>query len=311
MAGYDIGITDINTRGKSGAKNYTEFTSSLGLIGRIAGACRVTRFGKVLLHFLTLQRKDNAFNLSLAERYQYLYWLTVKDSDRFLTVMNLVARYEDAPLKCLQDEFQSVYVGFLDHRITTEDERTARDILSLRNSVTHQWKSPQRYAESIVPPRVNWLVDLGLATIAPSHQRSVRLTQSGHDVLNHLPRLPNSELRYVNQSWVRNEFFSSVGPAIARRQGELWKDAAFPGKDERLLSLLILAFKVLRGSPTPKVSLLPVLLFIATSLATEGLWIETKELREELENMARSGAIPFDVRFSHRENESYVICRPA
>ena len=297
------------TRGKSSAKNYTEFTSSLGLIARIAGAYRVTRFGKVLLHFLLTETKHNPFTLSFSERFQYLYWLSVKDGDRLMTVVNLIATRGKSTLKDLQDHFQRAYVEFLGLRIGTEDERSAREILALRNSVSNDWKNPRRYAESIVPPRINWLADLGLANIPASHHSLVSLTQSGYDLLDRLPRLPNSELRYVTQSWIRKEFFSSAGQALTAQRGERWKNAEVEEKVTRLVKLLTKAFTVLRGSPAPKVSLLPVLLFTAVSLANEGIWIELDELREQLQTMESSGLIPFDVRFSHRENESYLISR--
>ena len=73
------------THGQTGPKRYTNFAVSLGLIGRIAGACRVTRFGKSLLPFLHQVPNQNSFELTCAERCAYLYWLLVKDSDRLLT----------------------------------------------------------------------------------------------------------------------------------------------------------------------------------------------------------------------------------
>jgi hypothetical protein len=299
------------TRGKSGVKYYTEFVLSLGLIGRIAGACRITRFGKVLLHFLSSQRKDNAFVLGSIERYKYLYWLVVKDSDRLLTVMNMLAEQPNQPLSQLQNNFQDSYIKFLDHRINTEDERTAREILSLRNSVTHDWKNPRKYAESIVPPRLNWLLDLGLANISTRGTTLASLTDSGRDLMKALPTLPNSDLRYVTQLWLRNNYFSSTGPAISGQKGQRWQDISKREQRERLLILTSEAFNALRTSPVPKVSLLPVLLFVTLSLAADDLWLEIDELKGELEHQANQAGIPFEVRFSHRENESYLISRPA
>ena len=297
------------TRGKSGVKNYTEFALSLGLIGRIAGACRITRFGKVLLHFLSSQKKDNAFELSCIERYTYIYWLAVKDGDRLLTVMNMLAEQPNQPLSRLQNNFQNRYIEFLDRRIGTEDERTAREILSLRNSVTHDWKNPRKYAESIVPPRLNWLLDVGIASITTSAATLASLTPSGRNLMETLPKLPNSDLRYITQLWLRNKFFSSAGPAISGQDGHRWTEISKREQKERLVALTSEGFNVLRSSPAPKVSLLPVLLFVTLSLARDRLWLEIDELRGELEHQASRAEIPFEVRFSHRENESYLISR--
>ena len=63
------------TREQTGPKRYTNFAVSLGLVGRIAGACRVTRFGKTLLPFLHQVPDQNPFELICAEQCAYLYWL--------------------------------------------------------------------------------------------------------------------------------------------------------------------------------------------------------------------------------------------
>ena len=81
-----------STRGQTGPKRYTNLAVSLGLVGRIAGACRVTRFGKTLLPFFFTKHLDqNPFELIYAERCAYLYWLLVKDSDQLLTIIRMLA----------------------------------------------------------------------------------------------------------------------------------------------------------------------------------------------------------------------------
>ena len=107
------------TRGQAAPKRYTNFAVSLGLIGRIAGACRVTRFGKSLLPFLHQVPNQNSFELTYAERCAYLYWLLVKDSDQLLTVIRMLVEGGSQSLSDLQNAFPAFYLQQLQTRMLT------------------------------------------------------------------------------------------------------------------------------------------------------------------------------------------------
>ena len=176
------------THGQTGPKRYTNFAVSLGLIGRIAGACRVTRFGKTLLPFLSRAPDQNPFELTNAERCAYLYWLLVKDSDRLLTVIRMLVEGGSQPLSNLQDAFPAFYFQQLQARMLTAEEHVARDILAVRNRVAHWKKGAKRSIENIVPPRIHWLADLGLVSIENDGKRQTRLTEMGTQFSQSLPK---------------------------------------------------------------------------------------------------------------------------
>ena len=132
------------TRGQAASRRYTNFAVSLGLIGRIAGAYRVTRFGKALLPFLCRAPSQNPFELTNAERCAYLYWLLLKDSDRLLTVIRMLVEEGSQPLSDLQSAFPAFYLQQLQARMLTAEEHVARDILAVRNRVAH-WKKGTRF----------------------------------------------------------------------------------------------------------------------------------------------------------------------
>ena len=152
------------TREQTGPKRYTNFAASLGLVGRIAGACRVTRFGKTLLPFLCQVPDRNPFELICAERCAYLYWLLVKDSDQFLTIIRILAEEPPESLSDLQNIFPTFYLQQLQSHMLIAEEHVARDILAVRNRVAHWRKASSRSIENIVPPRVHWLIDLGFVS---------------------------------------------------------------------------------------------------------------------------------------------------
>jgi hypothetical protein len=189
---------------------------------------------------------------------------------------------------------------------------TSREILSVRNTIARTWKNPKRYAENIVPPRINWLLDLGLVKISNNRLKSAGLTQIGHQLMAALPKFEGSGLSYVEKGWIRANFFGVAGPVIMGQAGKPWRNLSQNEKNSLLRDLVSQGFNALRSSPTPKVSLLPILLFVAISLAANHqIWINLNELREEMEHSSKEPNSLFEVRFSNRENESYLILRPA
>lgn len=299
-----------STRMKSGVRNYTEFSVSLGLVAKVAGAYRVTRFGKVVLPFIAARRTPNPFKLSVAEKLTYFYWLVAKDTDRLFTVLNLLKAKPDTKLSTLQESFQDHYLRFLDARISAERERVAQEILAVRNTVSRTWSSPKRYAESIVPPRLNWLVDIGLVEITTTGQKRTNLTDAGNKMLRRLS--DRNGFRYPDARWMNEGFFSTMGTILARVVGKKWSDLSKAEMDGHLLQETQEAFDLLRTSSAPKVSLQPALIYIALKLASKNkIWVDTYSLRKELEERANDSNFTYDVRFSYRENESYLIVRPA
>jgi len=300
------------THRKTGAKRYTDFVVSLGLVGRIAGACRVTRFGKTILPFLNRRPASNSFDLSLAERLSYLYWLLIKDSDRLLTVLNMLAEKTPQRLGLLQKNFQSHYLHRLNARLSIESGRTAREILHVRNRVAHEWRKPHRYAESIVPPRIHWLVDLSLVQVEETRGKPTRLTKEGKRLLDILPKIQDFDIPWINSSWTSRLFFSSVGPILAPYSGRQWVELSHEDKIRHLVTLLPSAFNTLRSSPARKVSLYPAILYISLLLAIdERIWANLAELHTTLEIYSKDASARYAVRFSHRENESYLIYLPS
>ena len=299
------------TRGRTGAKRYTEFAASLGLLGRIAGACRVTRFGKPLLPFLDQMSGRSPFELPDTERCAYLYWLLRKDSDQFLTVLTLLVETQNMSLSGLQSQFQEQYLRQLDARILTEETRVAREILAVRNRVAQSWKASQRGLEHIVPPRIHWLADLGLASIGNGSGKIPELTAKGHQFYQLLPRLKGTNSLHTSPSWLQQHFFGVAGRTLLGGTERAWTEIPELEKKELLCNLANQASETLRSTPTPKIALYPALIYMALFLLTEhGIGANIDELHSDLDTFSKDSGSPYEVRFSYRENESYLIFRP-
>ncbi|MXV82229.1 MAG: hypothetical protein F4X56_00770 [Gammaproteobacteria bacterium] len=299
------------TRGQVAPKRYANLAVSLGLVGRIAGACRVTRFGKTLLPFLHQVSNQNPFELTDAERCTYLYWLLVKDSDRLLTIIRMLVEGTAQSLSDLQDAFPMFYLQQLQARLLTAEESVARDILAARNRVAHWKKETKRSVENIVPPRIHWLADLGLVSVENDGKRYSRLTETGIRFSQYLPKIQETQVFHTSPVWLRKQFFGITGQIFMGTIDRHWTEIHDSERKDLLYELTFQAFETLRSTPTPRISLYPALIYMALLLNTDnGIAANLEELQADLDTFSKEPDTRYAVRFSHRENESYLIFFP-
>lgn len=299
------------TRGQAAPRRYTNFVVSMGLIGRIAGACRVTRFGKPLFPFLRRVPGHNPFELTDAERCAYLYWLLVKDSDQLLTVIRMLVAGGSQSLSDLQDAFPTFYLQQLQARMLTAEQSVARDILAVRNRVTHWKKGTKRSIENIVPPRIHWLADLGLVSVENDAKRQSQLTEVSVEFFQNFPKIPGTQIFHTSPAWLRDQFFGTAGRVLMDTVNRQWTEIQKLERKNLLYKLTLQAFEVLRRTPTPKISLYPALIYMALLLITDnGIAVNLEELHADLNMFSKEPDTRYAVRFSHRENESYLIFFP-
>lgn len=299
------------THGQTGPKRYTNFAVSLGLIGRIDGACRVTRFGKTLLPFLHQVPDQNPFELICAEQCTYLYWLLMKDSDRLLTIIRMLVEGGSQSLSDLQNAFRTFYLQQLQDRMLTAEEHIARDILAVRNRVAHWKEGTRRSMENIVPPRIHWLADLGLVSIESDGKRQSQLTEIGIQFSQSLPKIQGMPTFHTSPVWLRDQFFSIAGQVFRDTIDRKWTEVQKLERKELLYKLTFQAFKTLRSTSAPKISLYPALIYIALLLTADNkIAVNLRELHTDLDMFSKDPDTRYEVRFSHRENESYLIFPP-
>lgn len=299
------------TRGQAAPKRYTNLAVSLGLVGRIAGACRVTRFGKALLPFLCRSPSQNPFELTNAECCTYLYWLLLKDNDRLLTVIRMLVEQGTCSLSDLQGAFPTFYLQQLQTRMLTSEKHVARDILAERNRVAHWKEGAGRSIENIVPPRIHWLADLGLVSVENHGRRQSELTEMGTRFSQSLPKIQEMPTFHTSPKWLRNQFFGMAGQMLMGATDRQWTEIHDLERKDLLYKLTFQAFETLRNTPTPKISLYPTLIYMALLLTTDNrIAVNLEELHTDLDAFSKEPDTQYAVRFSHRENESYLIFLP-
>ncbi len=296
------------THGQAAPKQYTNFAVSLGLVGRIVGACRVTRFGKTLLPFLHHASHQNPFEMIYAERCAYLYWLLVKDSDRLLTIIRMLVEGGSQSLSNLQNAFPAFYLQQLKARMLTAEKHVAPEILAVRNRVAHWGEGTGRSMENIVPPRIHWLADLGLVSVENSGKRHSELTEKGIQFSQSLPKIQGRSAFHASPAWLRDQFFGIAGRVLTDTVDRQWTEIQKLERKNLLDKLTFQAFQTLRSTSTPKISLYPALIYMALLLITDnGIAANLEELQTDLDTFSKEPNTRYAVRFSHRENESYLI----
>jgi len=290
------------------AKRYVEFAKEVGWLTQISGACAITRIGRILLTLPgnLLEENANPFFLSLAQRLFFLHELWCRDGDILFTLLQQLGTHP-LSLHQIQSNFGDAYYDHLSQRMQQLPiEYEQRELLERRNSIA-AWQSPARYAEHIVPPRLHWLLDLGLLYIESSSQRKCYLTPIGQEFKKRF-----STLEALTDKWLDSNFFKAVADCLATDGVSISVWRSNHKDQEALNSWLHIAFKTFQRGSIPKLPATQTILFLCICLIiNEGIAADIQDILQFL-----SKPIKFDVdhvieaRLSGRENESYLTLNP-
>ena len=90
-----------------------------------------------------------------------------------------------------------------------------------------------------------------------------------------------------------------------------WTEIQKLERKDLLYKLTSRAFETLQNTPTSKISLYPALIYMALLLIMDnGIAANLAELHADLDTFSKETDTRYAVRFSHRENESYLIFLP-
>ena len=196
--------------------NYLDLTVKFGLLSKISNVYQLTRTGRVLLSLLNDKPNEeiNSFFLCEDERLFYIYQILQQDADVLLTVVNMIQLLENPLLenpthKNLQNNFQQAFLDRLKAKISvSSQEQITNRLHDRRVEVTTEWKKPESYAAYIVPPRLHWLLDLGLLDSAMEKKNFIyEFTEVGQNFIKTLPKLAKSHIPEVPDPWFNTHFF--------------------------------------------------------------------------------------------------------
>jgi len=255
--------------------------------------------------------EDNPFFLYITERVFYAFHLLSVDADILLTVFDLTERFELRPLKELQSAFRDIYLQRLSQKVSNCGEGPIRQkLVERRMLVEDTWKKPERYAEHLVPTRLNWMLDLGLLEPKPFNKHMFILSDMGRLFDSALPLCVETDgYSDIDDDWLRCSFFSkavlSLAPSISLRS---WTTV----DQNKLLTLirdeLESAFQRFQMIGTQAVPLDIAIQYVCIQLAARfGILIDQSDLTKLLLQPQFAANLGIQVRVLPRPNESYIM----
>jgi len=298
-----------STHQKSAGSRYIELATSLGLIASISGVYRYTRIGLVLLTLIdtTDSANNNPFFLSPESKLFFAYVLLDKDADFILLIADYLLSSSNPSLTQMQREFKQLFTERLNAKISVvQDERLRRILLDRRLEV-EAWKKPERYSEHLLPPRLNWLLDLGLLEPGEFAKHRYVFTDSGRQFFNSIPLQGN--IHEINEQWLQSSFWASIS-LLAESPMVVWNKLDEQKRSDLAAHFLKIAFKCFRLTNVPRVSLTQTLLFVCISFTLRGILVDPLTFANWLSSNQTLNNIRYEIRRSPRENEAYIVARP-
>ena len=293
--------------------SYLDAAVKFGLLSKISNVYQLTRTGRILLSLLDDKpnKELNSFCLDQDERIFYLYQILQQDGDILLTVVDMLLSPDPPYYKNLQEKFQQTFLDRLRAKLLASSQEYIKNQLHDRQiEVMTAWKNPKGYAGYIVPPRLHWLLDLGLLDLRKEKNSFIyELTGVGQKLIETFPKLKDSNISEVPDSWFNTHFFSEVGPLIIPNAGfRQWRDVNDKIRQEACEKYIPTAFEKFRRSSIPKISLTQGMMYLCICFVTElHLLTNVQELIQWFQKPRKLGNYRYEVRNSARENEAYFI----
>ena len=317
LENYKYNIGAVHSLTKKGSTllsaSYLDTAVKFGLLSKISNVYQLTRTGRVLLSLLNDKpdKELNSFCLDQDERIFYIYQILQQDADVLLTIVNTIQSPENSSLKNLQKNFQMTFIERIKAKILANSQEHITNRLHDRKiEVTTGWKKPENYAAYIVPPRLHWLLDLGMLDSKKEKNSFIyELTSVGQKLIETFPKLKDSNIPDVPDSWFNTDFFSKVCPLIIPDSDfRQWQDIDDKVRQEACEKYVPAAFDKFRRSSVPKISLMQGTIYLCIRFATElHLLINVQELIQWFQKPRKLGNYKYEVRNSARENEAYFI----
>jgi hypothetical protein len=211
-------------------------------------------------------------------------------------------------LSGLQKSFQNNFIEYLDKKIASStSDAYKRQLLERRNIIATQWKGAERYSEHIVPPRINWMLDLGFLDTALFLKHRCKLSSNGLVFFENLPRFNDSI--NITEDWLDDAYWHFYSHSFMNQNHfVLWQDLDDMTRAAFLEDLIQSTFSHFQNSQIPRVSFHQAALYIAIlSITKKQLVISPKAIQEWLAEPRIINNKKYEVRLSPRENESYLL----
>lgn len=287
-------------------KHYLTLTKELGLSQRANNIYRITRTGKIL-YLLLIDKNPFQFELSSYEKLFYLITLFQYDADGILVLLKIILENERI---LSQKQIQEMFVDKLKERLLlkqkSSDLKTKHLLLEKHKKIEFTWKKPEKYAEHIIAPRIDWLADLDILNIERSGGSNLyKVSSYGEEAYSNLPNLLDNRTKDINEEWIRTSLMKCLTNNYSNRI--YWDEIAKDQKVASIDELLELASKEFGSVGSKRISFHTSFIYIAILLFVKSrIVIEKKEFEEFLLSKVRIKDKIYSVHLAARQNEEYI-----
>lgn len=266
-----------------------------------------SHLGRLLSKFAN-ENKEIESQLNDTEKFFYFINLFHHDADALLLTLELLQSF-GTPVP--QERLLEIFEEQLKHRLLLKQkyayEQLQATIYSKYQEIEYTWKNSKSYAKHIIPPRLEWLKDLGI--LAQTKGKSwYQLTESGKKFYNSLPVMNDSTKRDLTERWFKKTAMTSFAPVVLSNGSLIFWHELNPKQQHKfLIPVLKDAFRLFDIESIRRVSLYPALLLMSISLASQNNIIaEFQDIEERLKQGVTVDNKIFSARPSARMNEGYI-----
>ncbi len=290
-------------------QHYLDFAVFLKLITKHGDLLMLSRLG-LLLNKLLNKSKQIGSQLTVEEKLFYLIILFQNDSDALLLTIHLLN--QDSAV-ITQDKLFEQFESKLKERLLIKQRFANSHIYSIIREkyrvVEYEWKKAESYAKHIIPPRLEWMADLGvLDRIKRTGRTFYKLSRQGRKLYESCLNLQNSDLRDINENWLRTKAMDSFTRLIDDdKPFKKWAELTVAERLKVLKPYLEKAFQYFSSDGAMRISLYNACLFIIINLAAnKNIKVEFFDLELEFKNSILLGRRKYSMRSAARINEGYI-----
>lgn len=293
--------------------NYYDAIKKLQLVDENFEFIIPSRIGsvfKALCKDLNLSFLIKDYQLSNLEKIYLLFLIYRSDADYYFTILKMIYEKPEELQDYYIKQFQSYYINRLESKIHSIDSTDKLLLLDSLNRVK-EWRKPERYCEDIVPPRLNWMIDLSLIDIELYQKtRKIKLNDIGLCLLYSLPQ-NDFNLLDISEAWLGSCYLKTSLVLFEHNTQSKIRYWNSLNEEEKILiaiDLFELVYKHFNVLGLPRVSMEQTLMFCSIyALFSKNILVEFNELYEWIGFEKKLGNWKIGIRNSARMYESYIL----
>lgn len=255
-------ITYDNGPRSTSLKSYFDAGKSLGLIAEQGNTLIKTRLGEVYPE-LPQNNIDNFYYITAEEKLFFLFAILRRDFDYFIPVLGLLFTNKQQKLDFYLTQFHTAIKDWFISKATFSSKFMHPAIAQILVRINN-WQSAKKYAEDIVPPRINWLLDLGLLDAALFKSGILSLNSQGILLYEFLLEKSN-----FTKEWVFKEYFSVSSTIFFTEDFRLWESLDQVEKEIYLERYFLIAINKFSVPGIPRLSVEQTLYFFSYLMLKE------------------------------------------